>query len=133
MSTIDRIFAGLKSIVELRGDIERMATQLDRLSAMGLDHEKRLIRMATMVEMAQAGRRGLGTRGWDPERGVPSRDAERTSVDADHGIDTAFLQFQTNDPDPARRRALVLDAMRALAPSAHPFPIPSPPQGARVG
>jgi hypothetical protein len=37
----------------------------------------------------------------------------------DHGIDTAFLQFQTNDPDPARRRALVLDAMRALAPSAH--------------
>jgi probable F420-dependent oxidoreductase len=36
----------------------------------------------------------------------------------DHGIDTAFLQFQTDDPDPARRRALVLDAMRALAPSA---------------
>ena len=35
----------------------------------------------------------------------------------DHGIDTAFLQFQTNDPDPARRRALVLDAMRGLAPS----------------
>ena len=36
----------------------------------------------------------------------------------DHGIDTAFLQFQTNDPDPARRRTLTLDAMRALAPSA---------------
>ena len=36
----------------------------------------------------------------------------------DQGIDTAFLQFQTNDPDPARRRALVLDAMRGLAPSA---------------
>ena len=35
----------------------------------------------------------------------------------DHGIDTAFLQFQTNDPDPSRRRALVLDAMRGLAPS----------------
>jgi probable F420-dependent oxidoreductase len=35
------------------------------------------------------------------------------------GIDTAFLQFQTNDPDPARRRALVLDAMRGLAPSLH--------------
>jgi probable F420-dependent oxidoreductase len=41
----------------------------------------------------------------------------------DHGIDTAFLQLQTNDPDPARRRTLVLDAMRALAPS------PSPPKG----
>jgi len=36
----------------------------------------------------------------------------------DLGIDTAFLQFQTNDPDPARRRALTLDAMRGLAPSA---------------
>ena len=36
----------------------------------------------------------------------------------DHGIDTAFLQFQTNDPDPKRRRALVLDAMRGLAPTA---------------
>jgi probable F420-dependent oxidoreductase len=36
----------------------------------------------------------------------------------DHGIDTAFLQFQTNDPDPERRRALVLDAIRGLAPSS---------------
>src|SRR6266704_846991 len=36
----------------------------------------------------------------------------------DQGIDTAFLQFQTNDPDPARRRALMLDAMRGLAPSS---------------
>jgi hypothetical protein len=36
----------------------------------------------------------------------------------DLGIDTAFLQLQTNDPDPARRRALTLDAMRALAPTA---------------
>ena len=37
----------------------------------------------------------------------------------DLGIDTAFLQLQTDDPDPARRRALPLDALRALAPSAH--------------
>lgn len=37
----------------------------------------------------------------------------------DHGIDTAFLQFQTNDPDPARRRTLVLEAMRGLAPHGH--------------
>jgi probable F420-dependent oxidoreductase len=38
----------------------------------------------------------------------------------DNGLDTAFLQLQTNDPDPARRRALMLDAMRALAPSSRP-------------
>jgi probable F420-dependent oxidoreductase len=36
----------------------------------------------------------------------------------DFGVDTAFLQLQTNDPDPARRRALTLDAIRALAPSS---------------
>jgi probable F420-dependent oxidoreductase len=36
----------------------------------------------------------------------------------DHGIDTAFLALSTNDPDPARRRELVLDAIRALAPSS---------------
>jgi len=36
----------------------------------------------------------------------------------DLGVDTAFLQLQTNDPDPARRRALTLEAMRALAPTA---------------
>ena len=34
----------------------------------------------------------------------------------DLGVDTAFLQIQTDDPDPARRRALILDAIRALAP-----------------
>jgi probable F420-dependent oxidoreductase len=36
----------------------------------------------------------------------------------DLGVDTAFLQLQTTDPDPARRRALTLDAIRALAPTA---------------
>jgi len=38
----------------------------------------------------------------------------------DNGLDTAFLQLQTNDTDPTRRRALMLDAMRALAPSSRP-------------
>ena len=36
----------------------------------------------------------------------------------DQGVDTAFLQMQSNDPDPARRRALMLDAIRGLAPSS---------------
>jgi len=47
----------------------------------------------------------------------------------DHGIDTAFLQLQSNDPDPARRRALVLEAIRGLAPA----PTPSPTMGERAG
>jgi probable F420-dependent oxidoreductase len=35
----------------------------------------------------------------------------------DAGIDTAFLQVSTLQPDPARRRQILLDALRALAPS----------------
>jgi probable F420-dependent oxidoreductase len=34
----------------------------------------------------------------------------------DAGIDTAFLALSTTEPDPARSRAILLDAMRALAP-----------------
>jgi probable F420-dependent oxidoreductase len=34
------------------------------------------------------------------------------------GIDTAFLQVSTLDPDPTRRRHTLLDALRALAPAA---------------
>ena len=36
----------------------------------------------------------------------------------DAGIDTAFLQVSTLEQDPDRRRRLLLDALRALAPSA---------------
>lgn len=35
----------------------------------------------------------------------------------DAGLDTAFLQFQTAEPDPARKRARILEAIRALAPA----------------
>jgi probable F420-dependent oxidoreductase len=35
----------------------------------------------------------------------------------DAGIDTAFLQVSTLETDPARRRQVLLDALRALAPS----------------
>jgi alkanesulfonate monooxygenase SsuD/methylene tetrahydromethanopterin reductase-like flavin-dependent oxidoreductase (luciferase family) len=38
----------------------------------------------------------------------------------DAGIDTAFLQVSTLQPDADRRRQVLLDAMRALAPSAWP-------------
>ena len=52
-------------------------------------------------------------------RGTMSAIRSRVQRYLDLGIDTAFLQLQTNDPDPARRRALQLDALRALAPGAH--------------
>src|SRR5215469_9342747 len=62
-------------------------------------------------------------------RGAPAAIRAHVQRYLDHGIDTAFLQLQTNDPDPARRRALVLEAIRGLAPAR----IPSPPMGERVG
>jgi probable F420-dependent oxidoreductase len=35
----------------------------------------------------------------------------------DAGIDTAFLQIATAEPEPGRKRAVLLDALRALAPA----------------
>ena len=37
----------------------------------------------------------------------------------DAGIDTAFLALSTAEQDAARRRAILLDATRALAPTLH--------------
>ena len=36
----------------------------------------------------------------------------------DRGIDTAFLSLMTSEPDPKKKRDLMLDALRALAPGA---------------
>ena len=48
----------------------------------------------------------------------------------DAGIDTAFLQLQSSEPDPAKRREILRAATRALAPGfrrglaglANPYP-----------
>jgi alkanesulfonate monooxygenase SsuD/methylene tetrahydromethanopterin reductase-like flavin-dependent oxidoreductase (luciferase family) len=36
----------------------------------------------------------------------------------DAGLDTAFLALSTSEPDPARKRAILMSAVRALAPNA---------------
>ena len=53
-----------------------------------------------------------------------SMDAIRAHVQRylDAGIDTAFLALSTLESDPARRRAIQLDAIRALAPATRPAP-----------
>jgi hypothetical protein len=53
-----------------------------------------------------------------------SMDAIRAHVQCylDAGVDTAFLALSTSEQDPARRRAIQLDALRALAPSTPPAP-----------
>ena len=53
MGAIDRIIDGIKGQVEMRGDIERLTARVDRISDDVVDHEKRLIRLETVVEMAR--------------------------------------------------------------------------------
>ncbi len=53
-----------------------------------------------------------------------SMDAIRAHVQRylDAGVDTAFLALSTYEQDPSRRRAIQLDALRALAPATRPAP-----------
>jgi probable F420-dependent oxidoreductase len=49
-------------------------------------------------------------------RGAPAAIRARVGEYHAAGIDTAFLQLSTSEPDPARRRALLRGALRDLAP-----------------
>ncbi len=51
-------------------------------------------------------------------RGSPEAMRGRIRRYLDAGLDTVFLQFNLTEPDPARKRARTLDAIRALAPAA---------------
>ncbi len=51
-------------------------------------------------------------------RGSPERMRARVRQYLDAGIDTIFLSLQSSETEPARRREVVLSAMRALAPAA---------------
>jgi probable F420-dependent oxidoreductase len=51
-------------------------------------------------------------------RGSPERMRARVRQYLDAGIDTIFLSLQTSESDPARKREVVRNAMRALAPAA---------------
>jgi len=50
----------VRKIILMQDKTDRLASGLSRLSADVMDHEKRLIRIETMIEMAQA-RRGDGS------------------------------------------------------------------------
>ncbi len=44
----------------------------------------------------------------------------RIQLYLDRGIDTAFLSFMTTEPDPKKKRDLMLNALRAMAPGHNP-------------
>ena len=57
MSAWRDIRDSVRKIILMQDKIDRLASGLSRLSADVMDHEKRLIRIETMIEMAQARRR----------------------------------------------------------------------------
>ena len=91
-------------------------------------YQEWLGRAGTLAPMWQAWERGdrKGAVAAVPERVMAdlivrgSMDDIRAHVQRyfDAGLDTAFLQVSTLEPDPGRRRQLLLDALRALAPSS---------------
>lgn len=53
MSFLDRVIAGLRAQVEIRGDIDRATAGVDKLRDRLYDHEKRLVRLETLVDIAR--------------------------------------------------------------------------------
>lgn len=53
-------------------------------------------------------------------RGTPAEIRSRVGRYLDAGLDTAFLSFLSAEADPARKRGILLDALRALAPGTPP-------------
>lgn len=53
MSFYDRVVGGLKNQMLLSDEVKRTAANVDRLQHGVFDHEKRLIRLETLVEVAR--------------------------------------------------------------------------------
>lgn len=58
MSAWDDLKGSLRKIILMESRIDQLAGAVDKLSDQSLDHEKRLIRIETMIEIAQG--RGSG-------------------------------------------------------------------------
>ena len=53
MSTLKEVMAAMKEVLLLTDKVERTGTMLSDISRELRDHDRRLIRLETMVEMAQ--------------------------------------------------------------------------------
>lgn len=57
MGALDRVLASLRQVILMESKLQRLADSVDEMADAVMDHEKRLIRLETMVEIAQS--RGL--------------------------------------------------------------------------
>ena len=49
-----RHLAGLKRIMQLDSDVAQLKRAVEKIDAIALDHEKRLVRVQTLIEIGQA-------------------------------------------------------------------------------
>lgn len=54
MSWISDTFAGIKRNIQLDGDVRRLQQAVEKMDALTRDHEKRLTRVETLIDVAQA-------------------------------------------------------------------------------
>ena len=54
MSWISDTFAGMKRIIQLDSDVERLRQAVEKIDTAVTDHEKRLIRIETLIELSRA-------------------------------------------------------------------------------
>lgn len=53
MSWISDTFAGVKRLMLLDADVARLQRAADKADAIGIDHEKRLTRIETLIEVGR--------------------------------------------------------------------------------
>ncbi len=63
MSIWSDIRDSVRQIILMESRIDQLCASIDRLSYQGMDHERRLIRIETMIEMAQGTPDGTPPRG----------------------------------------------------------------------
>jgi hypothetical protein len=54
LSWISDTFAGMKRIIQLDSDVERLRQAVEKIDTAVTDHEKRLIRIETLIELSRA-------------------------------------------------------------------------------
>jgi hypothetical protein len=56
VSWISDVVAGMKRVIQLDNDVERLRTAVEKTESTVTDHEKRLIRIETLIELTRASR-----------------------------------------------------------------------------
>ncbi len=56
MSALDRIMSSIRQVILMEAKLQTLADGVETVADLVMDHEKRLIRIETLVEVAQSNR-----------------------------------------------------------------------------